>query len=64
MGFSCQSKPSEVSYLTRPTISLTNVCLISTDRSDAKDFEFFMTQGNFMKVVDTLEKYQQRVVNT
>lgn len=23
-----------------------------------------MTQGNFMKVVDTLEKYQQRVVNT
>lgn len=23
-----------------------------------------MSQGNFMKVVDTLEKYQQRVVNT
>ena len=23
-----------------------------------------MTQGNFLKVVDTLEKYQQRVVNT
>jgi len=37
---------------------------VTTDRSDAKDFEFFMSQGNFMKVVDTLEKYQQRVVNT
>jgi hypothetical protein len=37
---------------------------VRTDKSDAKDFEFFMTQGNFMKVVDTLEKYQQRVVNT
>lgn len=23
-----------------------------------------MSQGNFMKVVDTLEKYQQRMVNT
>lgn len=40
------------------------MCFNATDRSDAKDFEFFMTQGNFMKVVDTLEKYQQRVVNT
>lgn len=38
--------------------------LLWTDKSDAKDFEFFLTQGNFMKVVDTLEKYQQRVVNT
>ena len=28
-----------------------------------KDYEFFLKQGNFMKVVDTLEKYQQRVVN-
>lgn len=34
------------------------------DKSGAKDFEFFLTQGNFLKVVDTLEKYQQRVVNT
>lgn len=33
-------------------------------RSDAKDFEFFLSQGNFIKVVDTLEKYQQRMVNT
>ena len=37
---------------------------MTTARSDAKDFEFFLTQGNFMKMVDTLEKYQQRVVNT
>lgn len=34
------------------------------EKSDSKDFEYFMTQGNFLKVVDTLEKYQQRVVNT
>lgn len=33
-------------------------------KSDAKDFEYFTSQGNFLKVVDTLEKYQQRVVNT
>lgn len=43
------------------TISIGFICV---ERSDAKDFEFFMTQGNFLKVVDTLEKYQQRVVNT
>lgn len=34
------------------------------ERTDAKDFEFFMDQSNFMKVVDTLEKYQQRMVNS
>jgi hypothetical protein len=34
------------------------------ERTDAKDFEFFMKKGNFLKVVDTLEKYQQRMVNT
>lgn len=34
------------------------------EKSDSKDFEFFLTQGNFLKVVDTLEKYQQQVVNT
>jgi len=34
------------------------------EKSESKDFEFFLGQGNFMKVVDTLEKYQQRVVNT
>jgi len=34
------------------------------ERSEMKDYEFFLKQGNFMKVVDTLEKYQQRVVNT
>ena len=34
------------------------------EKTEAKDFGFFFEQGNFMKVVDTLEKYQQRVVNT
>ena len=28
-----------------------------------KDFQFFMKQGNFLKVVDTLEKYQSARVN-
>ena len=28
------------------------------ERTQLKDFEFFMEQGNFLKVVDTLEKYQ------
>ena len=66
MDFSCQLKPSEVSCHFRPKLAilLTIECLNPTDRSDAKDFEYFMTQGNFLKVVDTLEKYQQRVVNT
>lgn len=35
-----------------------------SERADSKDFDFFMSQGNFLKVVDTLEKYQQRMVNT
>lgn len=35
-----------------------------TERVEARDYSFFLTQGNFLKVVDTLEKYQQRVVNT
>ena len=38
--------------------------ILLTDKSDSKDFEFFLKQGNFLKMVDTLEKYQQRVVNT
>lgn len=33
------------------------------ERSQLKDFEFFMEQGNFLKVVDTLEKYQQGAVD-
>lgn len=28
-----------------------------------KDFKFFLEQQNFLKVVDTLEKFQQGVVN-
>ena len=33
------------------------------EKSDAKDFKFFMDQPNFLKVVDSLEKFQQAVVN-
>lgn len=28
-----------------------------------KDFQFFLRQGNFLKVVDTLEKFQQGVLD-
>lgn len=28
-----------------------------------KDYEFFLSQGNFLKVVDTLEKFQQNVLD-
>ena len=59
MASCCQLKPSRVSK------SASNLTLFLCEaRSDAKDFEFFLSQGNFIKVVDTLEKYQQRMVNT
>jgi hypothetical protein len=32
-------------------------------KTNQKDFKFFLTQPNFLKVVDTLEKFQQGVVN-
>ena len=40
-------------------LMLTNVSTcVWLEKTDAKDFSFFMDQGNFLKVVDTLEKYQ------
>ena len=33
------------------------VIMLSIEKSEAKDFQFFLTQGNFLKVVDTLEKF-------
>lgn len=35
----------------------------SLEKSNQKDFEFFLKQSNFLKVVDTLEKYQNDFVN-
>lgn len=37
---------------------------MSIEKSEAKDFQFFLTQRNFLKVVDTLEKFQAGLVNT
>jgi hypothetical protein len=38
-----------------------NVLMLSPqtiiERSQANDFEFFLKQANFLKVVDTLEKF-------
>jgi len=28
-----------------------------------KDYEFFLRQGNFLKVVDTLEKFQENILD-
>jgi hypothetical protein len=32
-------------------------------KSQTKDFNFFLDHGNFFKVVDTLEKFEQGIVN-
>jgi hypothetical protein len=32
-------------------------------KSEAKDFGFFLDHGNFFKVVDTLEKFEAGMVN-
>lgn len=34
------------------------------EKSTEKDFEFFLTQSNFLKVVDTLEKFQTGMLDT
>src|SRR6056300_553765 len=33
-------------------------------KTERKDFNFFLEQNNFLKVVDTLEKFQNGLVNT
>ena len=34
------------------------------EKTEKKDFSFFLDHGNFFKVVDTLEKFEQGMVNT
>lgn len=34
------------------------------EKSFANDYEYFLSQGNFLKVVDTLEKFQEGLVDT
>lgn len=33
-------------------------------KTERRDFNFFLEQSNFLKVVDTLEKFQNGLVNT
>lgn len=35
----------------------------SVEKSNEKDYEFFLTQGNFLKVVDTLEKFEANIID-
>ena len=37
---------------------------VPIEKSEAKDFQFFLEHRNFLKVVDTLEKFQSGLVNT
>jgi hypothetical protein len=36
---------------------------LPTEKSEARDFSFFLNHGNFLKVVDTLEKFEQGLVD-
>ena len=60
MPSSCHSRLLPVSETNLPANS--SFC-VQIEKSDAKDFKFFMDQPNFLKVVDSLEKFQQAVVN-
>lgn len=33
------------------------------EKTQIKDYEFFLRHGNFLKVVDTLEKFQDNVLD-
>lgn len=33
------------------------------DKTSKKDFEFFLSQRNFLKVVDTLERFEEGMLN-
>jgi len=37
--------------------------LIYIEKTSLKDFEFFLKQGNFLKVVDTLEKFEEGLLD-
>ena len=34
------------------------------EKSTEKDYKFFLSQGNFLKVVDTLEKFEEGMLDT
>lgn len=34
------------------------------EKSTQKDFEFFLKQGNFLKVVDTLNKFEEGILDS
>ena len=36
---------------------------MGVEKSEARDFAYFLEQGNFLKVVDTLEKFEQGLVD-
>ena len=36
---------------------------IVIEKSSQKDYQFFLGQGNFLKVVDTLEKFESSILN-
>ena len=57
MHFYSQSRQSSVS-----NEALSNNPLI-IEKSSQKDYQFFLTQGNFLKVVDTLEKFESSILN-
>ena len=42
-------------------IHLNILCLL--EKTSLKDFEFFLRQGNFLKVVDTLEKFEEGLLD-
>lgn len=33
------------------------------EKSNAKDFNFFLAQKNFLKVADTLEKFEENILD-
>ena len=37
--------------------------VIVLEKTNLKDFEFFLRQGNFLKVVDTLDKFEENVID-
>lgn len=37
--------------------------LLCVEKAQQKDFQFFLGQGNFLKVVDTLEKFEEGMLD-
>lgn len=48
-------------YFAKNTLMISPETILQ--KSQAHDYEFFLSQGNFLKVVDTLEKYQEALVS-